>query len=168
MTADRGSLGRGRCHLGADGVSSRGQVPDGVRDGLRRPGFRSKPLVVLVRVPLVSVVSQHARELILGTLGTVTTFLVFYLMTVFALNWATNRLGFAREDYLILQMIGVLFFALMIPVSALLADRFGRRATLSAATVGVVAFGIGFRRCCIREHSPASSLFSCWGSPWRA
>ena len=39
-------------------------------------------------------------------------------MTVFALNWATTALKFARGDYLILQMVGVLFFGLTIPVSA--------------------------------------------------
>jgi metabolite-proton symporter len=97
-----------------------------------------------VRVPLVTVVSRHSRELILGTLGTVTTFLVFYLMTVFALNWATTGLGFARRDYLILQMIGVLFFALTIPVAAAAADRIGGRAMLIIATLGIIAFGFAF------------------------
>ena len=97
-----------------------------------------------VRVPLVTVVSRHSRELILGTLGTVTTFLVFYLMTVFALNWATTGLGFARGDYLILQMIGVLFFALTIPIAAAAADRLGGRAMLLIATLGIIAFGVAF------------------------
>jgi metabolite-proton symporter len=97
-----------------------------------------------VRVPLVTVVSRHSRELILGTLGTVTTFLVFYLMTVFALNWATTGLGFARRDYLILQMIGVVFFALTIPISAAAADRIGGRAMLIIATLGITAFGFAF------------------------
>jgi metabolite-proton symporter len=97
-----------------------------------------------VRVPLVTVVSRHSRALILGTLATVTTFLVFYLMTVFALNWATTGLGFARGDYLILQMIGVVFFALTIPVSAAAADRIGGRGMLIIATVGIIAFGFAF------------------------
>jgi metabolite-proton symporter len=97
-----------------------------------------------VRVPLVAVVSRHSRTLILGTLGTVTTFLVFYLMTVFALNWATTGLGFARRDYLILQMIGVLFFALTIPISAAAADRIGGQAMLIIATLGITAFGFAF------------------------
>jgi metabolite-proton symporter len=97
-----------------------------------------------VRVPLVTVFSRHSRALILGTLGTVTTFLVFYLMTVFALNWATTGLGFARGDYLILQMIGVVFFALTIPISAAVADRIGGRRMLIIATLGISAFGFAF------------------------
>jgi metabolite-proton symporter len=96
------------------------------------------------RVPLVTVVSQHSRALILGTLGTVTTFLVFYLMTVFALNWATTALGFARGDYLILQMIGVVFFALTIPIAAAAADRIGGRGMLLIATSGIILFGFAF------------------------
>jgi len=97
-----------------------------------------------VRVPLVTVLSRYPRELLLGTLGTVTTFLVFYLMTVFALNWATTALGFARGDYLILQMFGVLFFGLTIPISAAVADRIGGRAMLIVATAGIIAFGFAF------------------------
>jgi len=69
---------------------------------------------------------------------------VFYLMTVFALNWATTALGFARGDYLIRQMIGVLFFGLTIPISAALADRIGGRAMLILATVAIIGFGFTF------------------------
>ena len=96
------------------------------------------------RVPLLTVLSRHPRALVLGTLGTVTTFLVFYLMTVFALNWATNSLGFARGDYLILQLAGVLFFGLTVPLSAAIADRIGSRAMLIIATLSIIAFGFAF------------------------
>ena len=97
-----------------------------------------------VRVPFMTVITQHTRELVLGTLATVTTFLVFYLMTVFALNWATNSLKFPRSDYLILQMMGVMFFGLTIPISAALADRIGGRTMLIIATLGILAFGFAF------------------------
>jgi metabolite-proton symporter len=97
-----------------------------------------------VRVPFLVVVTKYPRELIFGTLGAGTTFVVFYLMTVFGLNWATTALKFSRSEYLIMQMIGVLFFALTIPLSALLADRFGGRATLMLATLALIAFGFAF------------------------
>jgi metabolite-proton symporter len=97
-----------------------------------------------VRIPFFAVMSRHARELVLGTFGSMTTFLVFYLMTVFSLNWATTALGFARGDFLILQMIGVLFFGLTIPISAALADRIGGRPMLIIATVAIIAFGFSF------------------------
>src|SRR5271165_63736 len=83
-----------------------------------------------VRVPIAAVVAKHLRQLVLGTLGSTCTFVVFYLMTVFALSWATSSLGFGRQQFLILQMLGVLFFGATIPVSAIIADRIGGRAML--------------------------------------
>ena len=109
------------------------------------PAFRrSLELGERVRVPLLVVVAKYPRALILGVFGTMTTFLIFYLMTVFALSWATTSLNYSRGDYLILQMGGVLFFGLTIPVSALIADRIGGRAMIIIATVAIVAFGFSF------------------------
>ena len=97
-----------------------------------------------VRVPFLAVISRHPRALILGTLGATTTFVVFYLMTVFALNWATTALKFPRGEYLLMQMIGVLFFGLFIPVSAVIADRIGGRMMLVIATIAIMIFGFLF------------------------
>ena len=97
-----------------------------------------------VRVPFLVVVTTYPRELILGILGTTTTFLVFYLMTVFALSWATTTLKFPRGDYLILQMAGVVFFGLTIPLSAVAADRIGGRRMLMVATLAIMIFGFLF------------------------
>lgn len=97
-----------------------------------------------VRVPFLVVFTRYPSELLLGILGTTTTFLIFYLMTVFALSWATSTLKFARGDYLLMQMIGVLFFGLTIPVSSLIADRIGGRRMLITATIALMAFGFAF------------------------
>jgi metabolite-proton symporter len=97
-----------------------------------------------VRVPILSVVREHPVALVLGTFAAIATFVVFYLMTVFALSWGTTALGYSREEFLILQMIGVIFFGITIPVSAVIADRRGRRAMLIAATIAIIAFGLLF------------------------
>jgi metabolite-proton symporter len=97
-----------------------------------------------VRVPILTVVREYPRALVLGTFAAVATFVVFYLMTVFALSWGTTALGYSREEFLILQMIGVVFFGITIPVSAVIADRQGRRAMLIAATIAIIAFGLLF------------------------
>jgi MFS family permease len=97
-----------------------------------------------VRVPIVTVVREHTRTLILATLAAVTTFVVFYVMTVFTLNWGTTALGFARQDFLLLQMIGVLFFALTIPLTAAAADRVGRWPILIGSSIAAVLFGLTF------------------------
>jgi metabolite-proton symporter len=98
-----------------------------------------------VRVPFLVVFAKYPLQLVLGTLGTICTFLVFYLMTVFALGWATNALGFGRQQFLILQMIGVLFFGLTIPLAGIIADRIGGRTMVITATVLIIAFGFGFQ-----------------------
>jgi MFS family permease len=97
-----------------------------------------------VRVPFITVFRKYPRELLLGILGATTTFLIFYLMTVFSLSWATTALKFPRGEYLILQMLGVLFFGLFIPVSALIADRIGGLRMLIIATLGLMLFGFCF------------------------
>jgi MFS family permease len=70
---------------------------------------------------------------------------VFYLMTVFALGWATSSLGYQRPQFLVLQMIGVIFFALTIPLAAIAADRIGQRAMMIIATLAIIAFGFAFK-----------------------
>jgi len=97
-----------------------------------------------VKVPMFNVFAHHPRALISGTFAALATFVIFYLMTVFALSWATSKLGYSRESFLIVQMVGVLFFALLIPFSAWLADRRGGRFTMILATVLIFAFGIAY------------------------
>jgi metabolite-proton symporter len=105
---------------------------------------RSRAQGEQVRVPFLTLASRHPRELLLGMFASASTYLIFYLMAVFALNWATSALGFTRGEYLILQMVGVLFFGLTIPISALIADRIGGRSMLVLATLGLIAFGFAF------------------------
>ena len=95
-----------------------------------------------VRVPMFAVIRQHGGTLILGMFAATATFVVFYIMTVFALSWGTSKLGYARPHFLIMQMIGVLFFAATIPISALIADRLGRLEVLIASTAAIIAFGL--------------------------
>ncbi len=96
-----------------------------------------------VRVPMFTVLRDHPRELVIGTLASLATFVLFYLMTVFALTWGTTALGFTRTEFLLIQLFGVLFFGLFIPVGAVLAAK-GRKRTLIAVTVGIGLFGLVF------------------------
>jgi metabolite-proton symporter len=95
-----------------------------------------------VRLPILNVLRQYPGILLLGTFAATATFVLFYLMTVFSLSWGTSALGYPRGQFLILQLIGVLFFAATIPVSALLADRLGRLPVLIAATGAIAIFGL--------------------------
>jgi metabolite-proton symporter len=97
-----------------------------------------------VRLPMLVVLAKHPRALLLGIVGSISTFVVFYLMAVFALNWGTTKLGYTREQFLWIQMLGVVCFAAFIPVAALLAQRHGARAAMLLATVLIFVFGFAF------------------------
>ncbi len=93
------------------------------------------------RAPLFTVICGHWRQLIAGTLLCLATFVLFYLMTVFALSWGTTALGYSRSQFLEMQLFDILFFALAIPVSAVLAER-GRKTTMLWITAAIFLFGL--------------------------
>jgi metabolite-proton symporter len=97
-----------------------------------------------VRIPVVDVFTRHRKAIVLGTAASITTFLLFYLLTVFTLSWGTSKLGFHRGSFLIIQLISMLFFGLGIPLSAALADKFSRRSVLLVATAGIFFYGLIF------------------------
>jgi metabolite-proton symporter len=94
-----------------------------------------------VKVPMLAVFQDHLRTLIVGVLASLATFVLFYLMTVFALSWGTTALGYRRDTFLLLQLVGIVCFALTIPLSAILAER-GRRATLLGVSIAIAVFGL--------------------------
>lgn len=97
-----------------------------------------------VKLPIIDVFTKHTKAIVLGTIATITTFLLFYLMTVFTLSWGTSALHYPKSSFLIGQLISVLFFGLGIPLSALLADKYGRSKVLIGATIGIFVFGLFF------------------------
>jgi metabolite-proton symporter len=95
-----------------------------------------------VKVPVVTVFRDHGKVLVLGTLIALATFVLFYLMTVFALSWGTTALHVSRKDFLIQQLFAVIFFGLTIPLAAVWADRHGRARTLIWVSAAIAAFGL--------------------------
>jgi metabolite-proton symporter len=98
-----------------------------------------------VRVPVLTVMSEHRRALVLGTLLAVATFVLFYLMTVFTMSWGTSALHFSRKQLLELQLLSVVFFGLTIPLSAVLADRRGARTAMIVVSILIAIFGLLFK-----------------------
>jgi metabolite-proton symporter len=94
-----------------------------------------------VKFPMLTVARHHAKALIAGILVCLATFVLFYLMTVFALSWGTTALGFTRGKFLLMQLCDITFFALTIPVSALLAES-GRRRVMLLVTAAIALFGL--------------------------
>jgi metabolite-proton symporter len=97
-----------------------------------------------VKLPVAAVLRSHTMPLVLGTLGAMATFVIFYLMTVFALSWGTTALHYSRQTFLLLQLFAIVFFALTIPLAALLGDRRGARFAMVAVSIAIAAFGLLF------------------------
>jgi len=116
-----------------------------------------------VKIPMITLLKSYKRELVFGTLTAVTTFVTFYLMTVFSLSWATSDLGYSRRDFLIMQLFSVVFFGISIPVSALLADRFGRKFVLIVISVAIALFGLFFSSLLGSGNTTQITLFLCLG-----
>jgi metabolite-proton symporter len=94
-----------------------------------------------VKLPMLVVFRDYPKALVSGILLSLATFVLFYLMTVFALSWGTTALGYSRGKFLLMQLFDISFFALTIPISAVVAER-GRRRAMLWITVAIGIFGL--------------------------
>jgi metabolite-proton symporter len=116
-----------------------------------------------VKIPFIMLLKSYRKELFFGTFAAVTTFVVFYLMTVFMLNWNTKELKFLNKEALLMQLFSVLFFAAFIPISAVIADKIGRRKMLIYASVAIAVFGLFFSLFLNSGSTILVTLFLCLG-----
>jgi len=123
----------------------------------------------VAKLPLVRVLKTSWRPLILGTFIMLATYVLFYLMTAFTLSYGTTAkssdaaaaaaeaagkpfdpstfvpgLGYTRNEFLIMLIIGCVFFGIFTLVSGPLAEKYGRRKTLLFTTAGIIVFGALF------------------------
>src|SRR5208283_1400662 len=102
-----------------------------------------------LKLPLGVLFRNNPKELVLGTFIMLATYGLFYLMTTWILSYAIGKtelgfLGIGYRNFLVLQLMAVLFFAGMVPVSGWLADRYGRRSVLLVITATIILFGLTF------------------------
>jgi metabolite-proton symporter len=123
----------------------------------------------VAKLPLAQVFRSSWRPLILGTFIMLATYVLFYLMTTFTLTYGTTHatveaaaaaaeaagrpfkpenfvpgLGYTRDDFLVMLIVGVVFFGIFTLVSGPMAERFGRRKHLLWVTVAILLFGLLF------------------------
>lgn len=101
------------------------------------------------KVPLISAFKTHWKQLILGTFYMLATYVLFYLMTTFSLSYgraATTGpvagLGYDYTTFVLMMIVGVVFFGIFTLVSGPWADRWGRRKTLIWVTLAIIVFGL--------------------------
>lgn len=133
------------------------------------------------KFPLGEVIRGHWRQLILGTFIMLATYVLFYLMTSFTLSYGTKAtlegaeaaaeaagtpfdaatyvagLGFGYTDFVIMQIIGVVFFGIFTLLSGPVADAIGRRKLLLWITAGIGVFGLLFNVFLLPQLDPKFS-----------
>ena len=95
-------------------------------------------------IPVARLFAEHADAVVYGTAGVVATFAAFYLFTAFALAQATSQLGYPREQFLGLQLLSDVFYAIGITLGAIRADRTSPAATIGGGAIGLVFIGLIF------------------------
>jgi metabolite-proton symporter len=94
-----------------------------------------------VRVPLAALLAHHWRATLAGALAMVVCYTLFYVSAVFSLSYGVSTLHLPRPSLLAVLCFAVLFMALATPLSALAADRFGRKPVLIASALAAAASG---------------------------
>lgn len=102
-----------------------------------------------VTAPVLEVFKTSWVQIVQGTFIMLATYVLFYLMTAWILSYgigkpAAGGLGIPYRTFLVLQLLSVLLFAAMVPVSGWLADRFGRRSSQLVITSLILVFGLTF------------------------
>jgi metabolite-proton symporter len=120
----------------------------------------------VTKLPFGRMLKTSWRQLILGTFIMLATYVLFYLMTTFTLSYGTaarteeeaaakaeaagkafdpstftEGLGYARNDFLLMLIVGVVFFGIFTLVAGPLAEKYGRRKMLMCVTAGIFVFG---------------------------
>ena len=92
------------------------------------------------KVPVLVVFRDHTGALILGMLISIVAYALFYMMSVFSLSWGTSALGYTRNEFLVMQLFAILFFAATIPIAGILAES-GRRRAMMWMTAAAIVYG---------------------------
>ncbi len=106
------------------------------------PAFKALEQDQRAAVPLTIILRDHWAALIQGSLAIVVCYALFYISTVYALGYGVRVLGIPRVHFLGLLCGAVVFMALATPLSAALADRFGRRPVLMTFAVFAILVGL--------------------------
>ena len=94
-----------------------------------------------VGLPLAALLRHHARALLLGALAMVVCYALFYISTVFALNYGVSVQHIPRPQFLGMLCDAVAFMAIATPLAAWAGDRYGRRPVLLAASGAALLSG---------------------------
>jgi metabolite-proton symporter len=96
------------------------------------------------RMPVVEVLRQHPKELLIAMGARIGTDVAFYTFTLYILTFITTNLGLPRGVGLNAVLIGSAFQLVLIPLFAALSDRVGRRPVYAVGAVSAALWAFVF------------------------
>jgi MFS family permease len=92
--------------------------------------------------PIIPLIRNHARELLVGALIPLASFALFHLVTVFPISWINLFTQRSAGEFLMVQSSGAFICAGAIVASGLIADQIGRRMLLMISAGLIALFAI--------------------------
>lgn len=94
------------------------------------------------RVPILEVLREHKRSVLIGAFSVGGGNTVFYLSTVYMLSHGPKDLGFDRGKILLMIMLAAAIDVVAMPLAAVIADRIGRRQLLQIGALTGIVIGV--------------------------
>ena len=118
-----------------------------------------------VKSPLKELFKTSPGPLVQATLIMLSTYTLFYLVTTWILSYGIGDrsaglgLSIPYFEFLQLQLVTIVFFAIMVPISGWLADVWGRKNTLILASALLLIFGMTFSTLLNPETATKTTVF---------
>lgn len=96
------------------------------------------------KAPVSEVFKYHWKELLIAIAIYITVTVPFYTFTAFFSTYLQHHAGVKLHDTLVINGIAMLFFMAVIPISAWISDKYGRKPVLmvSAVIIGLVTYPV--------------------------
>lgn len=92
--------------------------------------------------PVLGALTHQPREVLLGGGALTMLFAFFYMGTAFLSTYGTKNMGLSRPTVLAIGMLAAVVFAFSIGLSAMISDRFGRKAVILASCALSIPWGV--------------------------
>lgn len=112
----------------------------------------------VAKLPVVEVLRDHRRNLILLILAHMGPNTFFYTFATFVLSYATTTIGFDRQTVLIAVAVGAAVEVVAMPFFAVLSDRCGRRPVYIGGLIALAATAAPFFLILDQRNGPLLTL----------
>lgn len=86
--------------------------------------------------------ARQGDNIVVGAFAALASYALFHIVTVFPLSWILLYSDQVIGEFLTVQIVGALLAAAAMPISGMVADRIGRRATLGLLAVLIGVFSL--------------------------